>query len=57
MLGEVNISEYGAQKLMNKLGLVVTQGIAHKVTTKRKHSNSVADNLLNHHFTLYPCGN
>ena len=44
------ISDYGTQKLMNKLGLVVTQRIAYKVTTKRKHSDAVADNLLNQNF-------
>jgi putative transposase len=38
------------KKLMNKLGLVVTQRIAYKVTTKRKHSDAVADNLLNQNF-------
>lgn len=45
-----NVSEYGVQKLMNKLGLVVNQRIAYKVTTKRKHSDAVADNLLNQNF-------
>ena len=35
---------------MNKLGLVVTQRIAYKVTTVRKHSDAVADNLLNQCF-------
>ncbi|WP_448570070.1 IS3 family transposase [Thalassotalea ganghwensis] len=45
-----NVSEYGVQKLMAKLGLVVTQRIAYKVTTKRKHSDAVADNLLNQNF-------
>lgn len=44
------ISDYGTQKLMNKLGLVVTQRIAYKVTTRRKHSDAVADNLLNQNF-------
>jgi len=32
---------------MRKLGLVVTQRQAYKVTTKRKHSDSVAYNVLN----------
>ena len=32
---------------MRKLGLVITQRQAYKVTTKRKHSDSVADNVLN----------
>ena len=45
-----NVSEYGVQKLMNKLGLYVTQRVAYKVTTKRKHSDAVADNLLNQNF-------
>ena len=44
------ISDYGTQKLMRKLGLVVTQRVAYKVTTKRKHSDAVADNLLNMNF-------
>ena len=35
------------KKLMTQLNLVVTQRIAYKVTTKRKHSDAVADNLLN----------
>ena len=45
-----NVSDYGVQKLMAKLGLVVTQRVAYKVTTKRKHSDAVADNLLNQNF-------
>ncbi|WP_156499813.1 IS3 family transposase, partial [Oleiphilus sp. HI0061] len=45
-----DITEYSAQKLMAKLGLVVTQRIAYKATTKRKHSDAVADNLLNQNF-------
>ena len=35
---------------MTTLGLIVTQRIAYKVTTKRKHSDAVADNLLNQNF-------
>ncbi len=46
----LQVSEYGVQKLMAKLGLYVTQRIAYKVTTKRKHSDAVADNLLNQNF-------
>ena len=38
------------RRLMNKLGLVVTQRLAYKVTTKRKHSDRVAPNLLNQNF-------
>lgn len=45
-----SVSEYGVQKLMAKLSLIVTQRIAYKVTTKRKHSDAVADNLLNQNF-------
>ena len=41
------MSAYGVQKLMAQLGLVVTQRVAYKVTTKRKHSDAVVDNLLN----------
>lgn len=44
------MSNYGVQQLMKKLGLTVTQQVAYKVTTKRKHSDSVADNLLNQNF-------
>ena len=32
------------------LGLEVTQRVAYKVTTKRKHNDAVADNLLNQNF-------
>lgn len=35
---------------MKKLGLKVTQRIAYKVTTKRKHSDAVVDDLLNQIF-------
>ena len=35
---------------MVKLGLVVTQRVAYKVATQRKHSDAVADNLLNQNF-------
>ncbi|HHR5944765.1 TPA: hypothetical protein ACS7W4_003507 [Providencia alcalifaciens] len=44
------MNAYGVQKLMTQLGLVVTQRVAYKVTTKRKHSDAVADNLLNQNF-------
>ncbi len=46
----LKVSVYGTQKLMAKLNLVVTQRVAYKVTTKRKHSDAVADNLLNQNF-------
>lgn len=44
------IGRYRVRKLMHKLGLMVTQRIAYKVTTKRKASDAVADNLLNQQF-------
>jgi putative transposase len=44
------VSDYGVQKLVAKLGLVVTQRVAYKVTKKRKRSGVVADNLLNMNF-------
>ncbi|OHU86484.1 transposase [Pseudoalteromonas amylolytica] len=44
------VSNYGVQQLMKKLSLTVTQRVAYKVRTKRKHSDSVADNLLNQNF-------
>jgi putative transposase len=39
------IGRYKARKTIAKLGLNVTQRVAYKVTTKRKHSDSVADKL------------
>jgi putative transposase len=44
------IGRYKTRKIMAKLGLKVTQRIAYKVTTKRKHSDTVADNLVNMNF-------
>ena len=44
------IGRYKVRNLMKKLNLKVTQRIAYKVTTKRKHSDAVADNLLNQNF-------
>jgi hypothetical protein len=32
------------------LGLAVTQWLAYKITTKRKHTDEVAPNLLNQNF-------
>jgi putative transposase len=46
----LQVSTHGVQKLMAKLNLIVTQRVAYKVTTKRKHSDAVADNLLNQNF-------
>jgi len=45
-----NIGRYRTKVIMRKLGLQVTQRLAYKVTTKRKHSDRVADNLLNQNF-------
>ena len=38
---------YRTRTIMRKLGLKVQQRAAYKVTTKRKHNDRVADNLLN----------
>ncbi len=45
------IGRYKTRSLMKRLSLVVKQRVAYKVTTKRKHSDDVADNLLNQNFT------
>ena len=44
------ITRYRTIKLMRKLGVIVTQRVAYKITTKRKHSDLVAENLLNMNF-------
>ncbi len=44
------ITRYRMMKIMQKLKLVVKQRVAYKATTKRKHSDAVADNLLNQNF-------
>jgi putative transposase len=44
------VGRYKVRNLMKKLNLKVTQRVAYKVTTKRKHSDEVADNLLNQNF-------
>jgi putative transposase len=46
----IDIGRYKVRKLMVKLGLQVTQRVAYKVTTKRKHGDAVAVNLLNQNF-------
>ncbi len=46
----VSITRYRMGKVMKQLNLKVTQRIAYKVTTKRKHSDAVADNVLNQNF-------
>jgi len=44
------IGRYKTCSLMKRLNLVVKQRVAYKVTTKRKHGDAVADNLLNQDF-------
>ena len=46
----LQIGRFRTRSIMRKLGLQVQQRVAYKVTTKRKHSDRVADNLLNQHF-------
>lgn len=45
-----DIGRYRARTLMKRLNLKVQQRVAYKITTKRKHSDAVADNLLNQNF-------
>ena len=44
------IGRYRVRKVMKKLNLFVTQRLVYKVTTNRRHSDAVADNLLNMNF-------
>jgi len=44
------VGRYRTRSIMRKLGLKVQQRVAYKVTTKRKLSDRVADNLLNQNF-------
>jgi len=44
------IGRYRTRHLMQQMGLRVVQRVAYKVTTKRKHGDAVADNLLNQNF-------
>lgn len=46
----IEITRYQMMKVMRVLGLEVKQRVAYKVTTQRKHSDAVADNLLNQNF-------
>lgn len=46
----IKIGRYRVRRLMDRLGLKVLQRRAHRTTTKRKHSDAVADNLLNLNF-------
>ena len=48
------MERYKVSRLMKTLDLSVTQRLAYKVTTKRKHSDKVAPNLLNQN--LNPIG-
>ena len=43
----IDVGRYRARSLMRKLGLEVKQRTAYKITTKRKLTDRVADNLLN----------
>ena len=44
------VGRYRTRSIMCKLKLVVKQCLTYKVTTKRKHSDSVAENVLKHQF-------
>lgn len=44
------LGRYRVRRLMKRLKLIVIQRRAYKVTTVRKHSHRVADNLVDQHF-------
>lgn len=44
------VGRYLVRKIMHRLRLKATQRRAYKVTTQRKHSDAVANNLLNMNF-------
>jgi putative transposase len=44
-----SLGRYRVRRLMKQLKLIVTQRRAYKVTTVRKHSHRVADNLVDQH--------
>jgi len=44
------VGRYKTRTIMRQLNLKVKQRVAYKVTTKRKHSDAVAENLLNMNF-------
>lgn len=46
----IQIGRYRVRTLMKRLGLTVIQRQAYRVTTQRKHSDAVADNLINQDF-------
>ena len=48
---EFKITRNRVINLMMRFNLVVKQRVAYKETTKRKHRDAVADNLLNMNFT------
>jgi putative transposase len=51
----ISIGRYKVRSIMRQLNLIVVQRVAYKVTTKRKHSHLVADNILNQEFNpVYP---
>jgi putative transposase len=45
-----SLGRYRVRRLMKQLKLIVTQRRTYKVTTVRKHSHRVADNLVDQHF-------
>lgn len=45
-----SVTRHRMRQVMQQLGLKVTQRVAYKVTTRRRHGDSVADNLLNQQF-------
>ena len=47
---DFNVTRYKTMKVMAQLKLQAKQRVAYKVTTKRKHSDTVAANLLNQNF-------
>lgn len=51
-----NVGRYKVIRLMKKLNLRVKQRVSYKITTKRKHSDAVADNVLQQQFNP-PCAN
>ncbi len=46
----ISVTRHKVRIAMQRLGLKVTQRVAYKVTTQRKHSDRVAHNLLNQQF-------
>ena len=46
----LQVTRHRVRMVMQQLGLKATQRVAYKVTTKRKHSDRVAVNLLNQQF-------